>query len=1012
MNTLDSIWIQNTLNTLQPILQTKGPIFLEQREKIKDILQQLPFGDLPYVITDSALRDLKEKAHLISNKATTYSVMCTARKMATLFERLQLAEVMLPYLPPKEVRKLLDETFYTLKNLQDPELSKLILKHAAKASREEREVWVDRLCEILSHFSTGKKELLQSLISPDYHIACATIIFFRQLPFIADDTEGAIAFISHAKRSFQPSRHSFHFIYFSGFLANTGFRVSSYLELIPLFRKFIQMPEAVCHVLFTYTDKLKKYTSGTNIAKTIIYMVEISADATSLRRILDKTLAVLSSPNHHFLLEDVLKIFSYLPPSILDQAEQVLIDSSHRDPHQSLPHLYDADPSLIELTHNHIIQKVSFSPLLLGFHCSYLLKFAKEYHIHPQTTLFQLLMPVFMFFANQKTAGVKALPCLKKTTSLIFKAFDQKEAAYPFFQAYEKRVQQGTTNTLNLTFLFVDQVSSLQELTKIFEIFNQIPSYLNKDNLLLLRKIFPSDAKGYIPKSIQVISLLLDSAHFAQIIDAILSLHIEKNPSLTFDVLLIMCVFDRKLLPEVFSILHAYVAAGRHIPQTHWEYILESILEFDTPLKKKFHLDLFHRLITSSDFTKTGFLISLIFPYMQAFRIPQDSSLFNHVQTARYHILNHQTPFNPYAIFYRHQAFRSIPHPLAIEKLNSHPDFFFDYQGQRYQKTLLGLTYHPHSYMDIKEIIALWGEKPPNGKTFSHAVHSMIRRVHGFIEPEKQAFLQAVENAFGLSFNDLCQNLLDDFLIRLLTLNPSQPIPLLNAYFVSIVGHALSLSNECREQLWSDQEYALLSNSASIQACSTGKTAGILLTYPLLPAEFRYPLDLSTYTAPQSNTQSWVIETVKKHLWDKISCSSPWMRYISGHQDSAIAEIPQLSHHTIFVQNILGPVFKFNHEVTFDFYTQTLSAALIERPLDEILRSFIYHLSVDEMIDALQRSFLMIPKEKALYTGICELLDKKVPLENLWTLDESTWEPRLSYIGALELLHLFEILTR
>ncbi len=1002
---LNSIFIQTTLTSLR---QQGAFIPTELHQSLKEIFQRLTPEEICCAITPSELRDLKERVEALHDKTPLSSQVCTARKITGLFERLQLSEALIQ-LPPKEIKKLLSLTQDGLAAFKDLESKKAVLNILANQPRGSREQVFDQLCQTVPLFVSGSKEILLAFCNVDPVKLSFLLTFFCQFPVIGEDSQGAICFIKNIEHLLPRKPHTL-LNHLTGFLQATSFYIPTYMQLCSLCKKFAAMPAEYWVILSTHQQKIGSYTKDLPIGWVIVNLSSVAESAFDLHQLVVKSLqwVEISKDPSHFV--SFLTLFSYLPPPLWTLAEKMLSCDLHAgkpfNPYLSIEKIYQEDPYVLRFTHKHILHKLSTFPSLFTFQIFILLQNPNFFGLFSNTHLFYAISPYHQLFKAVGEKSVMPAEEVHKVHRLMMQGLYDKKIAKSFYQAYQSSLNLGPVNTLVLSIAMASPLTRLEELTEILDVVNLLHSYIHPEVAFHIKKLFPEQASECIPFSLKASSLLSSTSGLGDIVSTVLSISTVKDPPRIQDIFLILCLFNGAHLPRLKLLIESVLEDILSITYS-WPQLLQAILAADETLSPWLHSHLLHQLHTNSFYYTANFIAVLITSSAHSFLLTERDPLFIHALSALDHTRNFESLWNPYVIHESHIHF----HKSCFSLIDC-PSFDAVVQGQRYQKTFFSLTKSPQLPLQLSDLTLQLGERLPSAEDLQHELNGLKKRYEEMACADQEVLAASVKDTFDATLDELLENLSDDFLMRLLTLHTTQPVPLVSAYFVSIVAHALSLPTHRDGTLLSDREYCLLSYSKSIQACSAGKTEGIVLTYPLLPDPFRYPIDSCLLTPCQGKAKSWVLHTVKKHLMDTISSPSPFMKRITGYEDAEEREIPQLAHHSLFLKNILGPIFHLNHQVTFDFYTPTLSITLLERSAEEIVHDFISDINIDTLVEVMQRSFAKGLSGTSLYTGITEVLASQMPLEDLWLLDETTFEPTLSKRGALALLTHFELITR
>ncbi|MBM3207155.1 MAG: hypothetical protein FJZ57_00910 [Chlamydiae bacterium] len=280
----------------------------------------------------------------------------------------------------------------------------------------------------------------------------------------------------------------------------------------------------------------------------------------------------------------------------------------------------------------------------------------------------------------------------------------------------------------------------------------------------------------------------------------------------------------------------------------------------------------------------------------------------------------------------------------------------------------------------------------------------------------KKEIMDCVEQVCGSPIDELCSNIKDPFFLRLLDEVTGNDLPLVNAYFMSILSFIFDQSNEIDAAPLSDRELTFLKISASIRNCSVGKSESIVLVYNQLEDRYKF-------ITSEEKAELPLVVVLKLKIWNLVqdrmnilmSSQSDMMKEMTGETQ----QIQQLPHQSLYVKNILSSHIGFHHDLKFDPHTYMLYEGLIEKNLEELLDIFYKHFLIKDLILDLQKlSRVSIvstnPETRKIFNGICQILDKQDPESNqkYWLFDERLLMPiSLSTIGALKILEECSIIT-
>jgi hypothetical protein len=232
------------------------------------------------------------------------------------------------------------------------------------------------------------------------------------------------------------------------------------------------------------------------------------------------------------------------------------------------------------------------------------------------------------------------------------------------------------------------------------------------------------------------------------------------------------------------------------------------------------------------------------------------------------------------------------------------------------------------------------------------------------------------------------------------------------AQFFALMKFVLDKSSSPVEgQLLTPQLQALLYLSISIRECKNGKEEAISLAYFHLPLEYKYSTE--NFPSVFENSLSYLNSLIQEWLTVNLSTDNPLMKELTVTPSSK--SVPQLSHNAILAKNILGRRLGLAHELEFDFYTETVSTALLKRNLEENLRIAYKYLTVSSLVKFLQDRFRKDWKvDKKVYPKLTAILSgtgSKINFFKIFDLSEDEKTCTLTDLGALEILRCASYLS-
>ena len=240
--------------------------------------------------------------------------------------------------------------------------------------------------------------------------------------------------------------------------------------------------------------------------------------------------------------------------------------------------------------------------------------------------------------------------------------------------------------------------------------------------------------------------------------------------------------------------------------------------------------------------------------------------------------------------------------------------------------------------------------------TLNRHFNALHARLSAMDAPGAVAAAKYIQDANGISFAALRSNFTEDDMIRSLVGvqgAAGDPVPLSAARFFAIMKFISDQSDQIAPgEILSPREDVLLKISASIQNCAAGKADGINKAYTcLLPRAYRY--EEQAQAEGTINSGSYLREAVQGELQAMLTVDNAMMRELT--EAPGPGEIPQLSHQSLYLKNLIGRAIGIVHPLTFDDHSFTLFDPLVARSVDDTLSIFYKHFTPEVLIDALQR---------------------------------------------------------
>lgn len=223
-------------------------------------------------------------------------------------------------------------------------------------------------------------------------------------------------------------------------------------------------------------------------------------------------------------------------------------------------------------------------------------------------------------------------------------------------------------------------------------------------------------------------------------------------------------------------------------------------------------------------------------------------------------------------------------------------------------------------------------------------------------------------------------------------------------YLVVILNYILSQSDEIPNgSLLTERESSLFAFAASIQGCSGGKREGLAIAYRQLPITAKPDFSsLSGETEGELQGKKYIEEFIQGNLTSVLSDDNPFLHELTNIQKQS--EIPQLSHQSIYLKNLLAPKIGLKHSLVFDSYTLHINNDLFEKTTEEILNCFLKYLTPKKLVEDFKQYVNQNQKNETHLYGLLSPLMQEKDLSACWELDDNNEAYYLTEKGALELL--------
>jgi hypothetical protein len=276
-----------------------------------------------------------------------------------------------------------------------------------------------------------------------------------------------------------------------------------------------------------------------------------------------------------------------------------------------------------------------------------------------------------------------------------------------------------------------------------------------------------------------------------------------------------------------------------------------------------------------------------------------------------------RSPLNPYRIFSilsQNEELLAQSFPVIITPEEQIDDFKVKIIPEAFQ-----LLDNP---VYTKDQIPLGVTKEKLQELFSNLE---LRRL-ALTEDERAELDSKVQESFGISFSYAKKNLTESLDIKRWLDEPtahpdSISITSLRLYQILSFLTSDQLSDRVDpETKLTEREYALLSASASIQACQIGKSEGIAIyCRTVLPQAFRSDAIAET-TSSEETLKLLIKKAAADYLFSQLSEDTLMLRGLIG----LTTPVSQVSHQALFIKNMIGKLIGLDHKLTFDPYTHVL----------------------------------------------------------------------------------------
>ncbi|MDP1975463.1 MAG: hypothetical protein Q8K37_05775, partial [Alphaproteobacteria bacterium] len=259
----------------------------------------------------------------------------------------------------------------------------------------------------------------------------------------------------------------------------------------------------------------------------------------------------------------------------------------------------------------------------------------------------------------------------------------------------------------------------------------------------------------------------------------------------------------------------------------------------------------------------------------------------------------------------------------------------------------------------------------------------------------------------------------DGYLLKLLTQPKEHRIA---AQFKCILHYLTTLNADATAETLSNQEWAILSTLSSILECSTGRDAGIVNIYALLPHQYKLktliPIDVEDQdyldaqeiggikkTAP--NLYPFLEDTIQDIIDPLFTAVSPLLQELCGE-----ADIMEAVHQGLYLRNLIGDLVGSRHKIKFDMNAGLYYEKLLAYNRQEVLDIFYKYADLNlKTLISITRSkineFMDQGKNLIIYNELRTLLDNHI--NNSIELDEED-RPSITDEGTVKLLILIGVL--
>ncbi|MDP1725006.1 MAG: hypothetical protein Q8L85_09935 [Alphaproteobacteria bacterium] len=260
----------------------------------------------------------------------------------------------------------------------------------------------------------------------------------------------------------------------------------------------------------------------------------------------------------------------------------------------------------------------------------------------------------------------------------------------------------------------------------------------------------------------------------------------------------------------------------------------------------------------------------------------------------------------------------------------------------------------------------------------------------------------------------------DGYLLKLLTQPKEHRIA---AQFKCILHYLTTLNADATAETLSTQEWAILSTLSSILECSTGRDAGIVNIYALLPHQYKLktliPIDVEDQdyldaqeiggikkTAP--NLYPFLEDTIQDIIDPLFTAVSPLLQELCGE-----ADIIEAVHQGLYLRNLIGDLVGSRHKIKFDMNAGLYYEQLLAYNRQEALDIFYKYADLNlKTLISITRSkineFMDQGKNLIIYNELRTLLDNHI--NGSIELDEED-RPSITDEGTVNLLILIGALN-